>query len=214
MNEPFDHLLKVGAQLPSSCHLHSYQACCAYSSTKNAHYVVILIPCCAKQFGKISELAYNRASCTQVLLVGDSGVGKSSLLMRFTADAFDASSAPTIGTDPSAQSEYRHYRPCIPVTVSRAARHVLYAETLCFAHAGVDFRLKFINIQDKRLKMTIWDTAGQERFRTLTSSYYRGAQGIIFGEASAAMASPTQLICFSRTFQDLPLFYPYKCWQS
>ena len=92
------------------------------------------------------------------------------------------------------------YRPCIPVTVSRAARHVLYAETLCFAHAGVDFRLKFINIQDKRLKMTIWDTAGQERFRTLTSSYYRGAQGIIFGEASAAMASPTQLICFSRTF--------------
>ena len=47
--------------------------------------------------------------------------------------------------------------------------------------AGVDFRLKFINIQDKRLKMTIWDTAGQERFRTLTSSYYRGAQGIIFG---------------------------------
>ncbi|XP_040361902.1 ras-related protein RABC2a [Rosa chinensis] len=27
--------------------------------------------------------------------------------------------------------------------------------------------------------MTIWDTAGQERFRTLTSSYYRSAQGII-----------------------------------
>ena len=51
--------------------------------------------------------------------------------------------------------------------------------------AGVDFRLKFINIQDKRLKMTIWDTAGQERFRTLTSSYYRGAQGINFGAAFA-----------------------------
>ena len=29
--------------------------------------------------------------------MGDSGVGKSSLLMRFTADAFDESSAPTIG---------------------------------------------------------------------------------------------------------------------
>lgn len=25
------------------------------------------------------------------------------------------------------------------------------------------------------------DTAGQERFRTITSSYYRGAQGIILG---------------------------------
>eukprot|EP00831_Metopus_contortus_P006303 TRINITY_DN12389_c0_g1_i1.p1 TRINITY_DN12389_c0_g1~~TRINITY_DN12389_c0_g1_i1.p1 ORF type:complete len:155 (-),score=30.57 TRINITY_DN12389_c0_g1_i1:50-514(-) len=29
------------------------------------------------------------------------------------------------------------------------------------------------------LKLQIWDTAGQERFRTLTSSYYRGAHGII-----------------------------------
>ena len=24
-----------------------------------------------------------------------------------------------------------------------------------------------------------WDTAGQDRFRTITSSYYRGANGII-----------------------------------
>lgn len=46
---------------------------------------------------------------------------------------------------------------------------------------GVDFRLKFMNVQGKRLKLTIWDTAGQERFRTLTSSYYRGTQGVIFG---------------------------------
>ncbi len=49
------------------------------------------------------------------------------------------------------------------------------------ARAGVDFRLKFVTVGGKRLKLTIWDTAGQERFRTLTSSYYRGAQGIVFG---------------------------------
>eukprot|EP00891_Asterochloris_glomerata_P005940 jgi/Astpho2/5940/fgenesh1_pm.00080_%23_29_t len=77
----------------------------------------------------------------KILLVGDSGVGKSSLLMRFTADQYEEQSVPTI---------------------------------------GVDFKLKYITLQNKRLKLTIWDTAGQERFRTLTSSYYRGAQGIVY----------------------------------
>ncbi|GAA0184287.1 small GTPase [Lithospermum erythrorhizon] len=45
--------------------------------------------------------------------------------------------------------------------------------------AGVDFKVKFVSLGGKKLKLAIWDTAGQERFRTLTSSYYRGAQGII-----------------------------------
>jgi Ras-related protein Rab-1A len=27
--------------------------------------------------------------------------------------------------------------------------------------------------------MQIWDTAGQERFRTITSAYYKSAQGIL-----------------------------------
>ncbi|KAG1413880.1 hypothetical protein G6F58_007249 [Rhizopus delemar] len=36
-----------------------------------------------------------------------------------------------------------------------------------------------MDVNDKTYKLTIWDTAGQERFRTLTSSYYRGAQGVI-----------------------------------
>jgi Ras-related protein Rab-1A len=29
------------------------------------------------------------------------------------------------------------------------------------------------------VKLQVWDTAGQERFRTITSAYYRGADGII-----------------------------------
>ncbi|CAN1353528.1 Ras-related protein RABC2a, partial [Linum perenne] len=44
---------------------------------------------------------------------------------------------------------------------------------------GVDFKIKHLTVAGKKLKLTIWDTAGQERFRTLTSSYYRNAQGII-----------------------------------
>lgn len=75
----------------------------------------------------------------KILLVGDSGVGKSSLLFSFMSKSLDDLS-PTI---------------------------------------GVDFKIKFLIMGGKKLKLTIWDTAGQERFRTLNSSYYRGAQGII-----------------------------------
>ncbi|XP_020178609.1 ras-related protein RABC2a isoform X2 [Aegilops tauschii subsp. strangulata] len=77
----------------------------------------------------------------KVLLIGDSAVGKSSLLVSFVSAApTDDDISPTI---------------------------------------GVDFKIKFLTVGDKKLKLTIWDTAGQERFRTITSSYYRGAHGII-----------------------------------
>ncbi|KAB1253998.1 Ras-related protein Rab-18 [Camelus dromedarius] len=44
---------------------------------------------------------------------------------------------------------------------------------------GVDFKVKTISVDGNKAKLAIWDTAGQERFRTLTPSYYRGAQGVI-----------------------------------
>jgi len=76
----------------------------------------------------------------KILIIGDSGAGKSSLLLRFTDDTFDPEQAATI---------------------------------------GVDFKVKTLNVDGNRAKLAIWDTAGQERFRTLTPSYYRGAQGVI-----------------------------------
>ncbi|EAN31996.2 GTP-binding protein ypt2 [Theileria parva strain Muguga] len=76
----------------------------------------------------------------KLVLIGDSGVGKSCLLLRFADDSFTDSYITTI---------------------------------------GVDFRFRTLFVKDKRVKLQIWDTAGQERFRTITSTYYRGADGII-----------------------------------
>ena len=44
---------------------------------------------------------------------------------------------------------------------------------------GVDFKIKTINVNNMNIKFQVWDTAGQERFRTIISSYYKGAHGIL-----------------------------------
>ncbi|XP_074533801.1 ras-related protein Rab-19 [Halichoeres trimaculatus] len=42
---------------------------------------------------------------------------------------------------------------------------------------GVDFTVRTLDIDGRKVKMQVWDTAGQERFRTITQSYYRSAHG-------------------------------------
>ncbi|XP_059504322.1 ras-related protein Rab-3C isoform X1 [Stegostoma tigrinum] len=44
---------------------------------------------------------------------------------------------------------------------------------------GIDFKVKTVFRNEKRIKLQIWDTAGQERYRTITTAYYRGAMGFI-----------------------------------
>jgi len=90
----------------------------------------------------------------KLLVIGDSGVGKSSLLLRFADAGF---------TD-------------------------TYISTI-----GVDFKIKTIEIDGKTIKLQIWDTAGQERFRTIVSSYYRGANGVILTYSTIDQESFTNL---------------------
>ena len=74
------------------------------------------------------------------LLIGNTSVGKSSLLLRFSENTFEQNFLPTI---------------------------------------GVDFKTRTFSLDKKTLKIQIWDTAGQERFKNITSSYYKGAHGVI-----------------------------------
>ena len=76
----------------------------------------------------------------KVLLLGDSDVGKSSLILRYTDETFNSKLVNSI---------------------------------------GVDFKMKKREIDGNIIKVQIWDTAGHERFRSITYSYYRGANSII-----------------------------------
>lgn len=46
-----------------------------------------------------------------------------------------------------------------------------------------------MNLEVPSIDKNAYNAAGQERFRTLTSSYYRGAQGIIMGKFSTFLPS-------------------------
>ena len=89
---------------------------------------------------------------------------------------------------------------------------------------GVDFKVKVMEAagpegRAKRVKVTIWDTAGQERFRTLTSSYYRGAQGIILGTKfttssflmNVFLSISIQFITKRKKFNLISLTHTLKC---
>ncbi|KAK8004431.1 hypothetical protein PG989_004150 [Apiospora arundinis] len=47
------------------------------------------------------------------------------------------------------------------------------------ATIGIDFKSKHLAVRGNAYRLNVFDTAGQERFRTLSTSYYRGAHGVI-----------------------------------
>ncbi|MDX1797902.1 MAG: Rab family GTPase [Candidatus Lokiarchaeia archaeon] len=45
---------------------------------------------------------------------------------------------------------------------------------------GVDFEVKSLEIDNKRVKLQVWDFGGEERFKYLLPMYVRGANGALF----------------------------------
>jgi small GTP-binding protein len=45
---------------------------------------------------------------------------------------------------------------------------------------GIDFEVKSLEVEGKKVKLQIWDFGGEERFRFLLPSYVRGANGGLF----------------------------------
>ncbi|KAK1329124.1 hypothetical protein QTO34_011303, partial [Cnephaeus nilssonii] len=88
----------------------------------------------------VSAMAKAYDHLFKLLLIGDSGVGKTCLIIRFAEDNFNNTYISTI---------------------------------------GIDFKIRTVDIEGKKIKLQVWDTAGQERFKTITTAYYRGAMGII-----------------------------------
>jgi len=44
---------------------------------------------------------------------------------------------------------------------------------------GIDFRLVDLVLDDVRVRVQLWDTVGQERYRTMTTNFFRGANGVL-----------------------------------
>lgn len=85
----------------------------------------------------------------KIILIGESGVGKTAILERFNHDIWSGKEEEEKTKDFTAKST-----------------------------VGVDFLIKKLHINGKIVKCQVWDTAGQERFANITRSYFKNADVI------------------------------------
>ncbi|ELK02234.1 Ras-related protein Rab-18 [Pteropus alecto] len=157
----------------------------------------------------------------KILIIGESGVGKSSLLLRFTDDTFDPELAATIGAvipkclfkmkyrkpDSGLKMKFSFPESGLPHQLLRVYETIELNILVSYLrsrrqYTGVKRQLAVVGRAETAVQLSglclelvvilskafnfiaficklSSDTAGQERFRTLTPSYYRGAQGVI-----------------------------------
>nr|XP_021152438.1 ras-related protein Rab-26 isoform X1 [Columba livia] len=128
------------------------------------------------------------------MLVGDSGVGKTCLLVRFKDGAFLAGSfISTVGIDfrveapwanayskvsrpePATSSFSPFWFPC-PAAYFYRSRAVNHSAP---SSQSLPLKNKVLTVDGVKVKLQIWDTAGQERFRSVTHAYYRDAHALL-----------------------------------
>jgi small GTP-binding protein len=101
----------------------------------------------------------------KILMFGDSGVGKSSLIIRWTQDTFSTDLVGTVGVN--FKTRKIQAGGCLFALLRCLSFRFMMCGELCCCYAG------------EHVQVQVWDTAGQEQFHKITTSYYKGANGIM-----------------------------------
>ena len=98
----------------------------------------------------------------KVLIIGDSAVGKSSLSIRLSDDIFYQDYASTIAID------FRMFT-------------FLYKSSSIKPNKSLNTKASQTRLKDSgdvKVRLLLWDCAGQARFQSVSSVFYRGANGV------------------------------------
>ena len=98
----------------------------------------------------------------KLVLLGESAVGKSSLVLRFVKGQFHEYQESTIGGS-LAVPNYIYF-------------FLLFFSSIFFSRFTAAFLTQTVVVDDTTVKFEIWDTAGQERYHSLAPMYYRCEQ--------------------------------------
>ncbi|EGG01451.1 uncharacterized protein MELLADRAFT_50103 [Melampsora larici-populina 98AG31] len=102
-------------------------------------------------------MASRKKVLLKVIILGDSGVGKTSLMNQYVNKRFSTQYKATIGADFLTKEVYIESEPSTSQQVTSQPQHQPNPNS------------------DRVVTMQLWDTAGQERFQSLGVAFYRGA---------------------------------------